>query len=205
MAIRPEPNRTRASQDDGVEEIRNPGRAAAPDVGHAPGRDAHAHRCAEDAGAEVGDPVGAQLRVGVGRAERPVPALEMLDHPRGDQHVHGGHDGQPQGGRQDGREVRRLPGEPRDRGQDERHGADGPFAPAQGEGREDRQGDAEEGRRRSRPAPGQQRRGHDHDPAQDDRLESRRAELREHVRELPERLVGPAAARAGPAACGAGG
>ena len=56
-------------ENEAVQEIGQPGRAAAPDVGHAPGRDAHAHRCAEGPRAEVGDTIGAELRVGIGGSE----------------------------------------------------------------------------------------------------------------------------------------
>ena len=101
-----------------MEEVRKPRRPAAADVRQAPGRDADAQRGAEGAGAEVGDPVGAQLGVGVGGAEGPVAALEVLDDPRGDQDVDGGDERQPQRGRQDGADVGRLPGEPGQRGQD---------------------------------------------------------------------------------------
>ena len=63
-----------------MQEVGEPRRSAAADVRQAPGRDADAHRGPEDAGTEVGDPISAELSIGVGRAERSVPALKVLDH-----------------------------------------------------------------------------------------------------------------------------
>ena len=90
-----------------MQEVGEPRRSAAADVGQAPGRDADAQRGPEDAGAEVGDPVGAELAVGVGRAEGPVPPLEVLDDARRDQDVDRGHERQAQRGRQDVGDVGR--------------------------------------------------------------------------------------------------
>ena len=64
-----------------VEQVREPGPSPAADVGQAPGRDAHARRGAEGPGDEVGHPVGAQLRVGIGGLERAMPAPEVFDDP----------------------------------------------------------------------------------------------------------------------------
>ncbi len=63
--------RAEADQDEqkhGVQEVREPRRAPTADIGQAAGGDADEIGAAEDAGAEVGDPVSTELSVGVGRA-----------------------------------------------------------------------------------------------------------------------------------------
>ena len=77
--MRPEPNQSN-QEEEAVKEVGEPRGPAASHVRQAPGGDADAHRGTEDARAEVGDPVGAELAVGVDGAEVAVAPLEVLDH-----------------------------------------------------------------------------------------------------------------------------
>ena len=100
-----------------MQEVRQPRRSSAAHVGQTASRDADGKRRPEDAGEEVGDPIRAQLGVGVGRAKGPVATLKVLDDSRGDQDVDGSHERQPERARQYLGDILRAPGEPGERGQ----------------------------------------------------------------------------------------
>ena len=142
------PSRSRPgpSRNTRVEEVGQPRGSAASHVRQAPGGDADAHRRPEDAGAEVGDAVGAQLGVGVGGAEVAVAALEVLDDRGGDQDVDRRDERQSQRRGQDVADIGRLPGEARERGSRSDTVPSGcscqPSSDADGDG----QGDAEQRR-----------------------------------------------------------
>ena len=94
-----------------MEKIGEASRSSTAYVGQATGRNTHAHGRAEDASTQIGDTVSAELSVGVGRAQRSVPALKVLDDAGRDQDIHGRDERQPQGGRQDVGDVIGRPGE----------------------------------------------------------------------------------------------
>ena len=172
-------------------------------------RDADAHRCPEDARAEVGDSVGAELAVGVGRAKRSVPALKVFDDSRRDQDVDRGHERQAQRGRQDLGDVGRRPGEAGERRQSKRHCAERPLVPAEQITDGDGQPDAEQGPRASAAIAGRRRRLPQ--PRSKPRSRGSHRDLRSVAQrpatschERAGRRVCPAR-RAGRAACGAGG